>query len=74
MRSSGFRAWSQRVAQTPLTPLLSSLPYRCFYQDTTPKSTKQTIGMCYFRGMKFFIDTANLDQIREAEASAYWTE
>ena len=24
--------------------------------------------MCYFRGMKFFIDTANLDQIREAEA------
>lgn len=39
-----------------------------FYQDTTPKSTKQTIGMCYFRGMKFFIDTANLDQIREAEA------
>ena len=38
-----------------------------FYQDTTPKSTKQTIGMCYFRRMKFFIDTANLDQIREAE-------
>ena len=29
---------------------------------------KQTTGICYFRAMKFFIDTANLDQIREAEA------
>ena len=37
------------------------------YQDTTPKSTTNHWDVL-FRGMKFFIDTANLDQIREAEA------
>ena len=33
----GFRAWSQRVAQTPPTPLLSSLPYRCFLSRYNPQ-------------------------------------